>query len=177
LVETVEMQYSQNPHSQEVTQKEKDNHNYVGFLKEVRESKSHIWLPNSRVLHRDEPPEWLTLKASGVCIDESQKAVEKRDSTVTECMQNHMLQDPWQRQQFERSLGHTHLLILESLLEKQKATKIPPSDIDVGRSHFRGLVCHEDTHIGRHHNLPTKNPAPDLGPSPLKLHRDLTRGW
>ena len=78
----------------------------------------------------------------------------------------HMLQDPWQRQQFERSLGHTHLLILESLLEKQKAMKIPPGDIDAGRSHFRDLVCHEDTHTGRHHNLPTQSPAPDLGPSP-----------
>ena len=34
-----------------------------------------------------------------------------------------------------RRLGQTHLLILESLLEKQGATATPPGDIETGGSH------------------------------------------
>ena len=156
------------------------------FFQGSEGSKSHIWLPNSRLLHRDEPPEWLTLKASGVCIHQSQRAVEKRFYCERMHAKSHMLQDPWQSQQSERSLGHTHLLILERLLEKQKAVKTPPGDIDAGRSHFRDLVCQEDTRTGRYHlecshysnsALPTRSPAPDLGLSLLKLHRDLTSRW
>ena len=177
MVEAVEMQYSQNPHSQEVTQKEKDNHPRVSFLKEVR-GPNPTFGSLTQGSYTEMSPQMVYFEGQwSVYRGEPEGCRKERFHCERMHAKFHMLLDPWQRQKFERSLGHTHLLILESLLEKQKAMKIPPGDIDAGRSHFRDLVCHEDTHTGRHHNLPTQSPAPDLGPSPLKLPRDLTSRW
>ena len=51
-----------------------------------------------------------------------------------------MLQDPGKKQEFERSLGQTHLLILESLPEREKATGTHIGNTDSGRRHFRELI-------------------------------------
>ena len=48
--------------------------------------------------------------------------------------------DPGQRQEFERNLDWTHLLILESLLERQEAARAPLEYMDTGSSHFGELV-------------------------------------
>ena len=40
-----------------------------------------------------------------------------------------MFQDPGKKQSFERSLGETHLLVLESLLERQEANGVHSCNI------------------------------------------------
>ena len=62
---------------------------------------------------------------------------------------SHALVTRGQKQSFERSLGQTYLLILESLLERQEATGAHPGDTDTGSSHCeqcvlpQGQVCRQ----------------------------------
>ena len=49
-----------------------------------------------------------------------------------------LLWEPGQKQLFERSLGQTHLLIMESLLKGQEATGAQPGATDTGGSQFLG---------------------------------------
>ena len=74
---------------------------------------------------------------------ETQKAVGNRDYTLKVCTQNLACpetQDPGQKQQFKRNLGQIHLLILESLLEKEDAVKTCPGDIDASSSYFGEFI-------------------------------------
>lgn len=41
-----------------------------------------------------------------------------------------------QRQQFERNLDETHVLILESLQEREEVTEAHPGNADAGGSHL-----------------------------------------
>ena len=50
-------------------------------------------------------------------------------------------------QSFERSLGQTYLLILESFSERQEATGAPPGDIII----LGSLFYHNDISAGKHH--------------------------
>ena len=52
---------------------------------------------------------------------------------------HHIFQDPEQKQ-FEKCLGQTHLLILESLQEQQEATGTHLGDRDADSSHFGELI-------------------------------------
>ena len=53
---------------------------------------------------------------------------------------SHMLHDPGQKEYFDRSLGQTYLLILDSLPERQEATAAHSGDIGTGGSHFGELI-------------------------------------
>lgn len=64
-----------------------------------------------------------------------------------------MLWDPGQKQSFERGLGQTYLLVLESLPERQEAAGTHPGDTDTGSSHFEELL------------LPSILLAPGYGPT------------
>lgn len=69
-----------------------------------------------------------------------QKGVANRESMLKRLTEkSHILRVPTQRQQFERSLDQTHLLILESLKERQEATRTTPGTINTGQT-FGELV-------------------------------------
>ena len=53
-----------------------------------------------------------------------------------------MFWNPRQKQDFEKSLGQTYLLILENLAERQEAAAAHPWDIYIGagKCHFRILL-------------------------------------
>lgn len=84
--------------------------------------------PHSRLsspgvlLQEGKPPGCLSLKASRTYFEEPQRVVRNKDSTIKECTQNLI----WQKQPYERRLCKNYLLILESLLEKEGATKARP---------------------------------------------------
>ena len=84
-------------------------------------------------------------------VSGGQKAVGNRDSTLKRCMLNHTLQDPGQKQSFEKSLGQTHSLILESLPVTQEATGTHPGDRDTGSSHLGSSFYHKETGAGKGH--------------------------
>ena len=88
----------------------------------------HSRLPSPRVLHQeDDPPEHLALKASGAYFWKNQNAVgNKTLHSLKGYTEAHTLRDTGQNQLFERSLGQTNFLILESLLERQEATRNHP---------------------------------------------------
>lgn len=60
-----------------------------------------------------------------------------------------------------RILGQTHLLILESLLEKQEATGTPLGERDVHDDHFESLFYYKDDTVGWCHFgvLPRVHPS------------------
>ena len=58
---------------------------------------------------------------------------------------------PAQRQLFERSLGQTHLLILDSFPERQEASGAPPRDIDAGGNHFWEFILLQGTDAHKVH--------------------------
>ena len=94
-------------------------------------------------------PRTLALKTNGAYFWESQRVGRNRDFTLRVHLKSHKLQDLGQKQQFDRSLRQTYLLILEILQEKQEETAAHPGDIDTGGSHFgefllwRGHWCWE----------------------------------
>ena len=97
------------------------------------------------VLHQeDKLPGRLTLKASRAYFWESQRAVGNRDSSLKGHTQNPTHSGTQGRSsQFERSLGQTHLLILESLLERWDVMELitwGPGDPDTDSSHFEELI-------------------------------------
>ena len=105
------------------------------FSPRTKGSESHIGLPSTRVQHQEDDP----LCWGGAYFQRSQRAVGNRDSILKGCIQkSHMLQDPGLKQSFERSLGQAHLLILESIPERQEATGAHPGDKDngTGKHHF-----------------------------------------
>ena len=60
----------------------------------------------------------------------------------------HMLWDPGQRQQFERNLCQTHLLILESLPQKQEAVELTLGPQKLAAAIPRRLFHHTNTGAG-----------------------------
>ena len=52
------------------------------------------------------------------------------------CPKSYMFWAPVQRQQFERNLDETHVLILESLQEREEATEAHLGNTDAGGSHL-----------------------------------------
>ena len=76
----------------------------------------------------------------------------------------------------ERSLGQTHLLILESLLERQEETGAHPRDINTGSSHCSELNLPQDTDAA---SVFFKNPSSSLlvpGVSPTHQAFDTNNG-
>ena len=63
-----------------------------------------------------------------------------------------MLPDPVWRQSFERRLGQTHLLMLESLQKKQDETENPLGTQILAEAIFGSLFYHEDTGAGKCHS-------------------------
>ena len=64
---------------------------------------------------------------------------------------SHALVTRGQKQSFERSLGQTYLLILKSLLERQRAIRTRLGVTDTGDSRFWELFYYTDTGAGNHH--------------------------
>lgn len=58
---------------------------------------------------------------------------------------------PRVEQRFERSLGQTHLLILENLLDRKAETGAYPGDTDTGGSYLGGSFYHIDTGVCKCH--------------------------
>lgn len=94
------------------------------------------------VLHQeDEAQECLVLKARGLCLQESQGDVGNRDFTLKGCVQNLTCSEMQGRSgSLKRSLGGTHMLILEGPLQSQEASRIHPGDVDTGGSNFGELI-------------------------------------
>lgn len=63
----------------------------------------------------------------------------------------HLLQVPSQRQQFERHLSQTHLLVLESLPESRGQLGFPLETEMLAAAIFVILFYQTDTCIGGHH--------------------------
>lgn len=59
-----------------------------------------------------------------------------------------MLWDPEQRQQFERNLRQTHLLILESLLQRQEAVELTLGPQKLAAAIPRSSFHHANTGAG-----------------------------
>lgn len=55
-------------------------------------------------------------------------------------MKSYILQKAGQKQSFERSMCQTHLLMLESLTERQKSIGTHFGDIDTDGSYFEELI-------------------------------------
>ena len=64
------------------------------------------------------------------------------------------LWDPKQKQQLARSLGQTHLLILENLLNRQETigTRFLNRDIDTGDIISRSSFCPKESGASKHHS-------------------------
>jgi len=61
------------------------------------------------------------LKTSGACVKESFRATGNRDSDLRGCAQNHACSKSHCRGVNLNNLSQAHLLILESLMERQEA--------------------------------------------------------
>ena len=111
-------------------------------------SQPHIWLPSRRVLYwKDEHSCHLNLKASGLTFRSSMWLGE-RQTSLSEGIHK-MLWDPGQKQQVDRSLGHTYLLTMDSILKRQEP--VHPGDIDTGSSSCGSSFYHMDISAGKHH--------------------------
>ena len=64
----------------------------------------------------------------GLCMGELQGCRKQGLHSKRAHAKSHTLQNPARRQEFERSLGYTHLLILESLPEREEAMGTPSGD-------------------------------------------------
>ena len=85
------------------------------FSPRSKGSEPHKGLSPEVLQREDESPEHLVLKVSGAYFWESQRVIGNRDYILKRAhTTSHMLQDPGQKQQVERSLGQTHLPILTS---------------------------------------------------------------
>ena len=62
-----------------------------------------------------------------------------------------MLQDPEKKQKFERSLGQTHLLILQSFPKRKKASGNQNGNQKLTQSILGSSSHHEDTATGKNH--------------------------
>ena len=109
------------------------------FSQRSEGSEPHLGLPSQGVLRwEDEPQNFL----------ETQRAGEYRDFTLKT---HRISQGPGQKPEFERSLGQTHLLNLESLPDRQEATGTCPGDTDTGGSHLGSSFYHMDSAAGKLH--------------------------
>ena len=108
------------------THRREENHNPRSPPQGAKDP-AHIRLLSPGVLHwGNEPPEHLALKTCKTYIWKGLRATGNRHSTLTgACAKRHILQVPGERQQFEKRLGQTHMLILDSLPERQEATGLP----------------------------------------------------
>lgn len=88
----------------------------------------------------DELPEYIVLKTIRACIQDIRRAIGNQDHVLKGHMQNITLSETQYRGTVGKESGETHLLILESLLERQEATGCPPRDIDAGGIHLGKLV-------------------------------------
>ena len=76
----------------------------------------------------------------------------------------HILHVPGERQQSEKRLGQTHMLILDSLPERQEATRLPLGPQMLAEP-FKSLFYHNNPGTGTH----------DSGALPLTYwHREFT---
>ena len=110
-------------------------------------------IPQPVVLHQeDKLPGRLTLKASRAYFWESQRAVGNRDSTLKGHTQNPTHSGTQGRSsQFERSLGETHLLILESLMERQDVMELTLGTQILTAAILGSSFYHKDTGIRKSH--------------------------
>ena len=82
--------------------------------------------------------------------------------------------------EFERSLGQTHLLILEKLSERQEAIQKLPGDGDIGETHFGSSFYCRDNDTVKHHLETSLQPIyqhqrlihPPTGQTNLSILRD-----
>ena len=103
-----------------VTQKQEGSHNCIGPSPKARGLSPHLG-----VLHwEDEPPECLSLETNWAYIQERRKAIGNRDSTLKGHTQDLPLVQA-SVQVFEWFLGHKHLLIMKSILKREKTTGTP----------------------------------------------------
>ena len=132
-------------------------------------------------------------------VEKSWRALRKRDSICKWLMQKFMCSEILYRVMGSaviwKLLGQTHLLIMESFLEKQKTNRVSPGDTDPGSSHFweailpQGHRCWQvlfwspPSSLSTRDCLPTRQPAPVLGhtqavqPATLRpglIHQQLT---
>ena len=85
------------------------------FFPRSKVSEPHKGLSPEVLQQEDESPEHLVLKVSGDYFWENQRIIGNRDYILKRAhTTSHMLQNPGQEQQVERSLGQTHLPILTS---------------------------------------------------------------
>lgn len=97
------------------------------------------WVPQPRGPHPGEvSPQNIWLWRS-VGLAHRRHGGLETDSTLKWCKISHTPR-PSTEAGCERSLGHTHLLILEGHWERQGATGTPPGDIDAGSSHLGELI-------------------------------------
>ena len=85
------------------------------FSPRSKVSEPHKGLSPEVLQQEDESPEHLVLKVSGDYFWENQRIIGNRDYILKRAhTTSHMLQNPGQEHQVERSLGQTHLPILTS---------------------------------------------------------------
>ena len=64
---------------------------------------------------------------------------------------SYKFQDPEHKQQIERMLNQTFVLILESLLEREEASGAYSRDIDTKVTSLGSMLYHMDTGTGNNH--------------------------
>ena len=100
--------------------------------------KLHVGLPNLGVVHQEnEHPKGLAFKGSRACVWEGCRKQILHFKRV--CKISHAL-SPSAQAVISKEPGSAHLLILESLLERQEATGTHPGDTDAGSNHFGELI-------------------------------------
>lgn len=106
-----------------VTQKQEGSHNCIGPPPKARGLS-----PLLGVLRwEDEPPECLSLETNLACIQEIQKAIGNRGNRDYS-LKGHTQDLPLVQasaQEFEWFLGHKHLLIMKSILKREKTAGTP----------------------------------------------------
>ena len=111
----------------------------------------HIHLPSSAVMHWQDKPQNGFEGQQGLHMGEPEGCGKQRLHSQRACRQSHILRDSAWRKSYERSLGQTHLLILEASWRRRRRLRLRLGTEMLTAAVWGSLFYHEDAGDGRQH--------------------------